>query len=132
MKKTTENFSYYRERRWIPTFWKMMSIWKLNERSLSIILLNIHHHNINNESILICNTSKICIHHNINIVSKGGVEIFKAEDNNKEEKDLVVEEAKSYVITMGIQDIFPDISNVLQRHVHIGKHLITLLNSICN
>ena len=48
------------------------------------------------------------------------------DNNNKEGDDLVEEEAKSYVITVGSQDIFLDISTVLQKHVCIVKHLITL------
>ena len=54
------------------------------------------------------------------------------EDNNKEEDYLVMEDTKSYVITVDIQDISPYISKVLQKHVPIGNHLITLLNSVCN
>ena len=44
--------------------------------------------------------------HNNNNLNKGGVEIFEVEENNKEEEDLVEEEAKSYVITMGIREHF--------------------------
>ena len=58
-----------------------------------------------------------------------GVEIFEAKVN-KEEENLIVEEANSFVISVGSQDIFLDISKVLQKHVHIVKHLITLLNSV--
>ena len=75
---------------------------KMNKRNLSISLLNIHQHNINNHNILSHNMNKINIHHINNTLNQGGVEIFKAEDNNKEEEDLVEEEAKSYVITVGI------------------------------
>ena len=54
------------------------------------------------------------------------MEIFVAEDNNKEEEDLVVEGTKSFVITVGIHEIFPDIAKFMQKHVHIVKHLITM------
>ena len=70
---------------------------KMNEHKLSIILLN-----IKNYGTLSHNTSRISIHNNKNTVRKGGVENFEAEENNKEEEDLVVEDAKSYVITVEI------------------------------
>ena len=84
-----------------------MSRCKLNKRSLSIILLNIKNH-----STLNCNSSKINILNNNNSLRKGGVKILEVKDNNKEE-DLVEEEAKLYVIIVGIQDIFPEIVKVL-------------------
>ena len=59
------------------------------------------------------------------------MENLEVEDNKKEE-DLVGEEAKSYVITVGSHDIFLEISKVLQNHVHSVNHLITLLNSVRN
>ena len=55
--------------------------------------------------------------------------ILEVEENNQEE-DLVKEQAKSYVIIVGSQDIFPEIVKVLRKIVHIVKHLITLLNSV--
>ena len=103
-----------------------MSKCKLNECSLSISL-----HNINNNNILNHNTSRISILKNNNTLHKGGVEILEVEDNNKEE-DLVKEEAKSYVIIAGSQDIFPKIFKVLWKLIHTVKHLITLLNSVHN
>ena len=99
---------------------------KLNECSLSIILCS-----FNNNNILNHNTSRINILNNNNTLRKGGVGILEVEDNNQEE-DLVEEEAKSYVIIMGIHDIFPEIVKVLQKIVHIVKHLITLSNSFHN
>ena len=78
-----------------------MSICKLSEHILSISLLN-----INKRNTLSCNTNRINILNNNNTLSaKGGVETLEVEDNNKEE-DLVKEEAKSYVIIVGIHDIF--------------------------
>ena len=59
------------------------------------------------------------------------VKTLEVEDNNKDE-DLVEEEAQSYVIIVGSHDIFPEIIKVLWNIVHIVKHLITLLNSVCN
>ena len=56
---------------------------------------------------------------------------LEVEDNNKEE-DLVMEEANSYVITVDIQEIFPKITKVLQKHVRIANNLIILLNSVRN
>ena len=103
---------------------------KLKEHILSTILLNTHHHNINNHSILSCNTNKIGIQNNNNTLNKGGVEIFEVDDDNKEEENLVEEEAKSYVITVGNQEMFLKISKVLEKHAHIVKNLITMLNSV--
>ena len=60
------------------------------------------------------------------------MEIFDVEDNNKEEEDLVKEEAKSYVTIVGIQDTFLKISKVLRKRVHIVKHSTTLLNNVCS
>ena len=100
-----------------------MSICKMNECSLSIILFN-----INNDNTLSRNTSRINIHNN-NTLHKEGVENLEVEDNNKEE-DLVEEEAKSYVIIVGIQDTLLEIVKVLQKNVHIVKHLITLSISV--
>ena len=93
---------------------------KLSEHSLSISLLN-----INNCNTLSRNTSRINILSNNNTLRKGGVETLEVEDNNKEE-DMVKEEAKLYVIIVGSQDTFPEIVKVLQKIVHIVKHLITL------
>ena len=74
----------------------MMSICKLNERSLSINLCN-----INNCNTLSRNTNRISILNNNNTLRKGEVETLEVKDNNKEE-DLVGEESKSYVIIVGI------------------------------
>ena len=52
------------------------------------------------------------IKNNNNTLCKGGVGILEIEDNNQEE-DLVTEEAKSYVIIVGSQEIFPKIVKVL-------------------
>ena len=60
-----------------------------------------------------------------------GVGPLEVEDSNQE-SDLVKEEAKLYSIIVGSQDTFPDIFKVLQKIVHIVKHLITLLNNSCN
>ena len=88
---------------------------KLNEHGLSIILLNIHHHNIKNHSILNNNSS----------LHKGGVGNLELKDSNQEE-DLVEEEAKLYVIIVGNQDTLPETVKVLRKIIHIVKHLITL------
>ena len=77
-----------------------MRIWKQSECSLSISLLN-----INKCNTLSYNTNRIGILKNNNTLHKGGVETLEAEDNNKED-DLVGEEAKPYVIIVGIQNIF--------------------------
>ena len=103
-----------------------MSRCKLNERSLSISLCN-----ISNKNTLNHNTSRIGILNNNSTLRKRGVEILEVQDNNQEE-DLVEEEAKSYVIIMGSQDIFPDIVKVLWKIVHIVKNLITLSSSARN
>ena len=99
---------------------------KLNERNLSIILFNIHQHNFNNHNILSHNINKIRICHINNTLSQGRVEICEAEESNKEEEDLVDEEAKSYAIIVDNKDNIPKISKVLRRHVHTVKHLTTL------
>ena len=99
----------------------MMSKCKLNERSLSIILQNINNRN----------TSRINICNNKNTLCKGVVETLEVDDNKKKE-DLVKEEAKSYVIIVGIEDIFPEIFKVLRKHVHTVNHLITLSNNVHN
>ena len=75
--------------------------------------LNIHRPNIKKICILRLNINKISIHHSNNALNQGGVEIFKAEDNNKEEEDLVEEEAKSYVITVQNYDTLFEILQVL-------------------
>ena len=59
------------------------------------------------------------------------METLEVDENNKEE-DLVKEEAKSYVIIVGSHGTFPDILKVMRKHVHIVKHSIKLLNSVCN
>ena len=62
--------------------------------------------------------------------TKRGAGIFEAEDNNKEEEDLVMEEAKSYAIIVDNQEILPRIVRTLQRHVHITKLLIVSLSNV--
>ena len=104
----------------------------MNECNLNINLLNIHQHNFNNHNIPIHNINRISIHHRNNTLIQGGVEISEAEDNNKEEEDLVEEEARSYVITVVNQDTFLEIVQVLRRHVHTVKNLTTLLNCVRN
>ena len=99
---------------------------KLNEHGLSIVLRS-----FNNNNILNCNTNRISILNNNNTLHKWGVETLKVKDKNKE-GDLVEEEAKSYVIIMGIQDIFPEIAKFMLKLVHIVKHLITVSNSVRN
>ena len=74
----------------------MLSKCNLNERNLSIIL-----HIINNNNIPNCNTSRISILSNKNTLCKRRVGILQVEDNNKEEY-LVMEEANSFAITVGI------------------------------
>ena len=61
---------------------------KLDEHSLNINVLNINNHSTHN-----CSMIRINIHNN-NTLYKGGVEMFDAKDNNKEEEDLVMEETK--------------------------------------
>ena len=78
----------------------MVNRCKLKECSLNISLCN-----INNNNTLNRNTSRINILNKNNTLCKGGLEILDVEDNNKEE-DLVKEEAKSYVIIVGSQEIF--------------------------
>ena len=95
---------------------------KLNECNLSIILCS------SNNNILNHNTSQASILKN-NTLRKGGMGTLEVEDNNKEE-DLVKEEAKLYVIIVGNQETFPEIVKVLQKIVHIVKHLITLSNNV--
>ena len=100
-----------------------MNKYKLNECSLSIVLRS------SNNNILNHNTSQASILNN-NTLRKGGVGTLEVEENNKE-VDLVEEEAKLYVIIVGNQEIFPEIVKVLQKIVHIVKHLITLSNNVC-
>ena len=57
--------------------------------------------NINNRITLSRNSSRINILNNNNNLRKGGVENVEVKQNNKEE-DLVREEAKSYILTVGI------------------------------
>ena len=98
-----------------------MNKFKMNKNNLSIILRS-----LNNNNILNHNTSWTSILNNNNTLHKGGGGgNFRGRDINQEE-DLVKEEAKSYVIIVGNQDIFPEIVKVLQKLVHIVKHLITL------
>ena len=85
----------------------MMSICKLNECNLSIIL-----HNINNHNTLDRNTSTISIINKNNTLHKGEVETLEVKDNNMEE-GLVEEEANSYAIIVGSHDIFPKMVKVL-------------------
>ena len=89
----------------------MTSRCNLNEHSLNMILCNIKNHNSLN-----WNTNKIGILNNNNTLCKGEVETLEIEDNNKEE-DLVKEEAKSYVINVGCQDILTKIVKVLWKLV---------------
>ena len=84
-----------------------MRKYKLNEHNLNTILCNINKNNILNH-----NTSRIDILNNKNTLRKVGVGIFEVEDNNMKQ-DLFKEEAKSYVIIVGIHDIFPNIVKVL-------------------
>ena len=79
----------------------------MNEHNLSLSMCN-----INNNNILNHNTNKISIINNNNTLRKGGVGILEVEDSNKEE-GLVEEEANSYVIIVGIEDILPEIVKVL-------------------
>ena len=81
----------------------------LNGRNLNIIL-----HSINNKNILNHSTNIINILNNNNTLSKGGVGILEVKDRNKED-DLVKEEAKSYVIIVGIQDIFSILSKSCEK-----------------
>ena len=73
----------------------------------------------------ICKMSKLMI----NTLNLGGVVFLEAEDK---EEDLVVKEAKSFVITMDNLDIFLEIALILHRHVHIANHWITLLKNVHN
>ena len=86
----------------------MMRRSEVNERRL-----NIHKQNFSNHNILSRNISKISIDYNNTTLSEGQVEIFEVEDNNKEEEDLVDEEAKSYVIIVDNQDTLLDIVQVM-------------------
>ena len=104
----------------------MMSIYKMNEHNLSIILCS-----FNNNNILNRNTNQTSILNKNNTLYKGGLGTLEVKDKNKEEY-LVEEEANSYVIIVGNQDIFPKIVKVLRKIVHIVKHLITLSNSVCD
>ena len=79
----------------------------MNEQRFSIILRS-----FNNNNLLNYNISQTSILNNNNTLCKGGVGTLEAKDNNKEE-DLVEEEAKSYIIIVGIQDVFPDVVEVL-------------------
>ena len=54
------------------------------------------------------------------------MKIFEAEDNNKEEEDLIEEEAKSYAIAVDKHGTFLEIAKVLRRHLLIVNHLTTL------
>ena len=97
---------------------------RLNECSFNIILRSF---NINNT--LSRNTNQTSILNNNNTLHKRGEGILEVEDNNQEE-DLVEEEAKLYVIIVGIQDTFPKIVKFMEKIVHIVKHLITVTNSV--
>ena len=90
-----------------------MSRCKLNEYNITTILLNIHQDNSNNRNILGCNINEINICRSNTTLNLGGLGIFRAEDNNKKEDDLVEEEAKLYVIIMDNQDTLLDIVQVL-------------------
>ena len=78
------------------------------------------------------NINKINTHNNHSTLDQRGVEIFEVKDNNKEEEDLVMEEAKSYVTIVENHDIFLGTVRALQRHVRIAKPLIILLNNVHN
>ena len=97
---------------------------KLNECSL-----NINFCSFNNNNILNWNISQTSILNNNSSLHKGGVGNLELKDSNQEE-DLVEEEAKLYVIIVGIQDIFPEISKVLQKIIHVVKNFITLSNNV--
>ena len=67
---------------------------RVNIHKLSALIINIHITSANNN----------------NTLNPGRVEFLEVEDK---EEDLVVEEAKLYVIIVGILDIFPGIARVL-------------------
>ena len=82
---------------------------KLNGHDLNIDMCSF------NNNILNRNTNKTSILNKNNTLRKRGVGILEVKDNNKEE-DLVEEEAKLYVIIVGIQEIFPEIVKVLRKN----------------
>ena len=127
MRKTVELSSDYRRKWWIPIWWRMKRRCKLSQHKF-----NIHQPNINKICILNPNINKINTHNNHSTLDQRGVEIFEVEDNNKEEEDLVMEEAKSYVTIVENHDIFLGTVRTLQRHVRILNPLIILLNSVHN
>ena len=91
---------------------------------------NIHHPNINKICILNPNINKINTHNNHSTLDQRGVEIFEVEENNKEEEDLVMEEAKSYVTIVDNQEILLETVQALKRDVCILNPLIILSNSV--
>ena len=96
-----------------------------NKYKLRNLILSISFFSFNKTNILGRNISQTSILNNKNTLHKGGVRTLEVEANNQEE-DFVKEEAKLYAIIVASQENLPKIVKVLQKIVHIIKHLITL------